>query len=143
MVDLELLGAINEARKQKSPSDDLEQQAERLYQPQHRFAVYGSLAPGCPNNHHIAHLGGQWIKDFKARGTLTQSGWGAAMGYPGIVLGEQGDDNPVQLLESDKLTAAEWSVLDTFEGQGYVRLLTALSDGNAIKVANIYALASV
>ena len=27
----------------------------------HRLAVYGSLAPGRPNHHHVAALGGRWF----------------------------------------------------------------------------------
>jgi gamma-glutamylcyclotransferase (GGCT)/AIG2-like uncharacterized protein YtfP len=50
-----------------------------------RLAVYGTLAPGCANHHELSDLSGLWI-DGKVRGQLFPRGWGAEMGYPGIVL---------------------------------------------------------
>jgi hypothetical protein len=53
----------------------------------HRPFVYGALAPGRPNEHVLADVPGEW-EPGTVRGTLLQEGWGAAEGYPGIVLDE-------------------------------------------------------
>ncbi|MEO0493943.1 MAG: hypothetical protein AAF081_11055 [Actinomycetota bacterium] len=47
-----------------------------------RLAVYGTLGPGGPNEHRLAHLGGAWVAGT-VRGHLRERGWGAAHGYPG------------------------------------------------------------
>ena len=48
-----------------------------------RLFVYGTLAPGRPNEHVLAPLGGTWQPAF-VRGRLHAQGWGAAPGYPAI-----------------------------------------------------------
>lgn len=55
--------------------------------PEHLF-IYGTLAPGRPNAHVLAHVPGTW-RTAKITGTLFKRGWGAAHGYPGIVLGSR------------------------------------------------------
>ena len=50
-----------------------------------RLAVYGSLAPGQPNHHHLADISGTW-RDGWVEGVLYDCGWGAAQGFPGIRL---------------------------------------------------------
>jgi gamma-glutamylcyclotransferase (GGCT)/AIG2-like uncharacterized protein YtfP len=57
----------------------------------HRLFVYGTLVPGRPNEHVLANVPGEW-EPATVTGTLLQEGWGAAMGYPGIVLDERGDE---------------------------------------------------
>ena len=52
-----------------------------------RLFVYGSLAPGKPNEHVLANVPGNW-EPASVRGTLRQEGWGAAIGFPGITLEE-------------------------------------------------------
>ena len=64
-----------------------------------RFAVYGTLAPGRPNHHQLRGLSGRWIEGT-VRGQLLQEGWGAEIGYPGIVLDLDGPTVGVQLFES-------------------------------------------
>ena len=54
------------------------------------------------------------------RGRLHEAGWGAAMGYPGIVLDPQGPPVPVQLFDSSDLPQ-HWPRLDAFEGDEYQR----------------------
>ncbi|MDP5189782.1 gamma-glutamylcyclotransferase family protein [Rheinheimera baltica] len=106
-----------------------------------RLFVYGTLAPGRPNEHILADVPGTW-EPATVRGSLLQEGWGAAVGYPGIVLTEYGDDIEGFLFTSDDL-AAHWARLDKFEGDGYVRVPVSvqLQDG-ATTEAHIYALAS-
>ena len=82
-----------------------------------RLAVYGSLAPGRPNHHRLRGLSGRWI-DGTVRGHLHQEGWGAELGYPGIVLDLDGPTVGVQLFESPDLPD-HWTRLDEFEGSGY------------------------
>jgi gamma-glutamylcyclotransferase (GGCT)/AIG2-like uncharacterized protein YtfP len=69
-----------------------------------------------------------------------QEGWGAAEGYPGIVLDETGDQIEGFLFSSDQL-AGHWTRLDEFEGEGYERVLTTakLKDGSAVQ-AYVYRL---
>ena len=54
-----------------------------------RLFVYGTLAPGRPNSHMLEAIGGAWRR-ASVRGTLHPEGWGATLGYPAIVLGEDG-----------------------------------------------------
>jgi len=56
-----------------------------------RLFVYGTLAPGRPNEHVLSAIGGSWDTAI-VTGSLRQEGWGAAMGYPGIDLNEQGKE---------------------------------------------------
>jgi gamma-glutamylcyclotransferase (GGCT)/AIG2-like uncharacterized protein YtfP len=104
-----------------------------------RLFVYGTLAPGRPNEHVLAELRGTWAP-ATVRGTLHPEGWGAALGYPGIVLDETGGDVRGFLFSSEDL-GAHWARLDAFEGEGYVRVLTAATheDGTTIE-AHIYEL---
>ena len=104
-----------------------------------RLFVYGTLAPGCPNEHVLADIPGTW-EPATVRGTLLQEGWGAAQGYPGIILEENGADVDGFILTSDKLSE-HWDRLDDFEGDGYERIVTEaiLADGTVVQV-QIYAL---
>jgi len=71
---------------------------------------------------------------------LLQEGWGAAAGYPGIVLDEHGGEVQGFLFSSESL-AEHWARLDEFEGDGYERVLTIvkLKDGTTVD-AYIYRL---
>jgi gamma-glutamylcyclotransferase (GGCT)/AIG2-like uncharacterized protein YtfP len=104
-----------------------------------RLFVYGTLAPGRPNAHVLAGLAGSW-EPASVKGTLLQQGWGAAIGYPGIVLDERGDEVQGLVFRSDEL-AAHWPRLDEFEGDGYERVLASarLPDGTLVE-AYIYVL---
>lgn len=75
-------------------------------------------------------------------GTLLPEGWGAAAGYPGIVLDENGGTVAGFLFTSDRL-AEHWPRLDAFEGSGYERVRTTATraDGTAVE-AHVYALAA-
>jgi len=104
-----------------------------------RFAVYGSLAPGRPNHDQLNDISGRWIEGT-VRGLLLQEGWGAELGYPGIVLDPDGPTVGVQLFESADLPD-HWTRLDEFEGSGYRRKVTAVSTAEGDLQASIYVLA--
>lgn len=106
-----------------------------------RLFVYGSLAPGKPNEHVLANVPGNW-EPASVRGTLRQAGWGAAIGFPGITLDERGDEIHGLVFSSNEL-AAHWPRLDQLEGDEYERTLTSakLADGTQVD-AYIYELSS-
>lgn len=85
-----------------------------------RLAAYGPLAPGQPN-HHLAGLTGLWSKGF-VRGKLTDTGWGAALGFPALVPNVSGDPIEVHVFESTELVQ-ELARLDAFEGAEYARIV--------------------
>lgn len=102
----------------------------------HRLATYGSLAPGRPNHHHVADLRGRWFPG-EVRGRLVEAGWGAALGYPALLLDPSGSAIDVQVLESDDLPA-HWSRLDDFEGPGYTRVRTTVHTDDGDVEAHLY-----
>lgn len=105
----------------------------------HRLFVYGTLAPGRPNAHEMDGMVGTW-EPAVARGDLLPDGWGAAAGYPAIVLADDGPEVPGLVFSSADLPA-HWERLDEFEGEGYDRVLTKvrLADGQQAS-AFVYAL---
>jgi gamma-glutamylcyclotransferase (GGCT)/AIG2-like uncharacterized protein YtfP len=94
-----------------------------------RLFVYGTLAPGRPNEYVLADIPGTW-EPATVTGTLVPEGWGAAAGYPGIIPHPSGDQVDGFLFSSEQL-AEHWFRLDEFEGEGYERVLTPvrLRDG--------------
>ncbi|SHN48072.1 gamma-glutamylcyclotransferase family protein [Cryptosporangium aurantiacum] len=104
-----------------------------------RLFVYGSLAPGRPNQHVLADVPGMW-EPATVRGHLREEGWGADLGYPGILLDDSGPDVPGMLFSSPVLSE-HWDRLDAFEGDGYRRVLAATrrDDGRPV-AAYIYTL---
>jgi gamma-glutamylcyclotransferase (GGCT)/AIG2-like uncharacterized protein YtfP len=104
-----------------------------------RLFVYGSLAPGRPNEHLLARVPGTW-EAATVRGTLRQQGWGAAIGYPGMVVDERGDEIAGLVFCSEALDT-HWVRLDRFEGEGYARVLVpARLENGAFVQAYVYAL---
>lgn len=85
----------------------------------HCLVTYGTLAPGKPNHHRLAHLGGTWITG-SVRGHLVAHGWGAALGFPALKLDPDGEKIEVHLLISE-LLPQNWDWLDAFEGSEYRR----------------------
>ena len=124
-----------------------ERKLDALFRTSRTLAVYGTLAPGQPNHHVVAPLGGEWT-DGLIEGDLLPLGWGAALGYPGFRPRIGGDTVAVQVLSAPSLATA-WPTLDRFEGPGYERILvpvfsTELGPGQAgerrlYTVANLYA----
>ncbi len=106
-----------------------------------RLFVYGSLQPGGPNEHVLAEVDGVWEPGF-VKGRLVEAGWGASMGYPGMVIDEGGDEIHGHVLSSEELSAL-WQTLDDFEGDEYERVVAKVSlRGGELVEASVYALRS-
>lgn len=105
-----------------------------------RLFVYGSLAPGCPNEHILAKLSGTW-EAAHISGHLREEGWGAGLGFPGIVLDDMGQEVRGSIFTSDQLSVF-LPELDEFEGQGYRRVVAqaTLLDQKTIVQCYIYEL---
>ena len=104
-----------------------------------RLFIYGSLQPGGPNTQVIDAIGGDW-RPATVRGRLVQSGWGADIGYPGLVHDERGDEIAGHVFSSPNLST-KWAELDDFEGVEYERIVTrvTLSGGEQVH-AHVYVL---
>ena len=105
-----------------------------------RLATYGTLAPGRANHHQLADLRGEW-RQGSVRGRLLEEGWGAALGYPGLILDEDAEPVAVQVFLSADLPE-HWPRLDAFEGEGYRRVVARVSTSEGVLDACIYVLAS-
>ncbi len=105
-----------------------------------RLATYGTLAPGRANHRQLAGLKGRW-QQGTVRGRLVDAGWGAALGYPGLVLDPLGPAVGVHLFESPELPD-HWSRLDGFEGAGYRRVVTRVRTAGGELDAWIYVVAA-
>ena len=102
--------------------------------------MYGTLAPGELNHHELSVLGGSWSVGV-VHGRLVEAGWGADLGFPGLVLDASASTVQVQMLSSPDL-AAHLERLDLFEGTGYRREVTDVVDADGETVeAWIYVLA--
>ena len=104
-----------------------------------RLVTYGTLSPGQPNHHQLDGLTGRW-RTGTVRGHRRDSGWGAAIGFPGLVADPKGPHVPVHLFESDDLPR-HWHRLDEFEGEGYVRSTIEVATPEGSVEAQIYLLA--
>jgi len=119
---------------------------EALFGVSRTLAVYGTLAPGRPNHHVVAPLGGAWTSGFLV-GDLSDDGWGTTLGYPAYRPRAGGRLIAAHVLVSDALPRA-WRELDAFEGPEYRRILTpifalgAADERALITVANVYAVAA-
>lgn len=97
-----------------------------------RVFIYGTLAPGKPNEHILKQIQGTWQK-ANVKGKLLAEGWGAKMGCNGIVL--DGSDEVNGLVFSSNELDKLWDELDTIEGKDYSRVLTdaLLENGESVK----------
>ena len=104
-----------------------------------KLFVYGTLAPGCSNEHYLKNIGGSWVKGV-VQGQVLANGWGAAKGYPALIPCENGKEIEGLLFMSENLKE-NWQILDDFEGDGYERKLINVrcSDGQEV-VAFVYVL---
>ncbi len=124
-----LVDAANALRRQGDASGSAagsdarraERRLDDLFGTSHTLAVYGTLAPGRPNHHVVAPLGGEWT-DGLIEGDLLPVGWGADLGYPGFRPRVGGEAVAVWVLVAPLLAGA-WLELDRFEGEGYRRIL--------------------
>ncbi len=101
-----------------------------------RLATYGSLAPGRVNNDKLADLKGSW-RQGTVRGRLVDAGWGAELGYPGLILDPSGQVIEVYVLESSDLPD-HWRRLDALEGADYRRVVTQVCTPDGNLDASIY-----
>jgi gamma-glutamylcyclotransferase (GGCT)/AIG2-like uncharacterized protein YtfP len=104
--------------------------------PETRLATYGTLAPGQPNAHQLENLSGEWTAGVVRR-HLREQGWGAALGYPGLVLAADGNEIEVHVLTSPDLPA-HWERLDEFEGVGYRRVVAPVKCNGEEVSAQLY-----
>lgn len=157
MVDLpldevdRLVAAANTVRWQgyeeggTEPADDAERRLEGRFGTRQTLAVYGTLAPGQPNHHVVAPLGGAWT-DGVIEGDLFPVGWGATLGYPAFRPRAGGAEVAVKVLAAPALESV-WAGLDRFEGPGYRRILVPVftpgpaGERRLYTVANLYAAA--
>ena len=101
-----------------------------------RLATYGTLAPGRVNNDQLAGLTGHW-RQGTVRGRLVEAGWGAELGYPGLILDPSGEIIEVYIFESPELPD-HWPRLDELEGADYRRVVTQVSTTDGNLDASIY-----
>jgi gamma-glutamylcyclotransferase (GGCT)/AIG2-like uncharacterized protein YtfP len=144
-----LVATANAARGWERTDDagaaEAERQLDVLFRTAQTLAVYGTLAPGQPNHHIVAPLGGVWT-DGVVEGDLYPVGWGAALGYPAFRPRAGGPAVAVHVLTAPALAAA-WPELDRFEGPGYRRILVPVfspgpgGERRLYTVANLYAAA--
>jgi len=112
---------------------------EEIFIASEKLTIYGTLAPGEINHHHVAGLGGAW-RDAAVRGTLGGIDRGEHQGLHGMRLDPTAPPLPVKLLQSAGLPTA-WARLDAFEGEEMQRLLVPLESAEGLLgVANIYTL---
>ena len=104
-----------------------------------RLFVYGSLQPGGANEHVLCDVVGQW-QGASVAGHLRQEGWGAELGYPGLVLAGDGQRVEGFVLSSSRL-AEHWAALDQFEGEQYERRVASVRLDSGLSVdAFVYVL---
>ena len=104
-----------------------------------RLFVYGTLGPGRPNEHVMLDIGGTW-QAASLRGHLQNAGWGAEMGFPGLVLAADGEPIAGHVFTSTNF-ASHWARLDAFEGAEYQRVCTRVTLDNGEQIdAYVYAL---
>lgn len=104
-----------------------------------RLFVYGSLQPGGSNEHVLAAIGGRW-QPATVRGRLLEAGWGASLGYPGLVLDETAGEVRGYVFSSPHLEH-RWAELDDFEGEEYERVAAQVTLGSGERVeAQVYAI---
>ncbi len=106
--------------------------------PEIRLATYGTLAPGRQNHGQLSDLPGRWLVGH-VRGSLIEAGWGAKLGYPGMILDPDGEPIEVFVFES-RVLVDHWQRLDAFEGPGYRRLAVDVSTDEGVLPASIYVL---
>ena len=106
-----------------------------------RLFVYGSLQPGGPNETVLGDIGGEWAP-ATVRGRLVNGGWGAEIGFPGLVLDDDGGIVSGYVFSSAAL-AEHWESLDRFEGDEYLRVTSEITFENGDSAeASIYVLRS-
>ena len=105
-----------------------------------KLSVYGSLGPGRENEHVMTAIGGVWRDGYTMPGVRLDRGWGAAIGYPGLVWTTGPSEVDVFVFESEALPG-HWTKLDDFEGEEYARLYVPVTrSGTPAEIVFTYAL---
>lgn len=87
----------------------------------------------------LEEVSGFW-QPATLRGFLVDDGWGASMGYPGIIPSVEGKDVEGVVFSSEALKGL-WARIDAFEGDEYQRISVTVSLKGAGDVeAYVYAL---
>ena len=86
--------------------------------------------PGGPNEHVLNEIGGSW-EAATVTGILREEGWGAEMGYPGIVPDEHGSEIQGFLFSSEKLS--DHFTFVTVQNQWRIRGCGVASRGSNIR----------
>ena len=74
------------------------------------------------------------------KGFLKEAGWGAEIGFPGLMLSPDGPTVDGYIFSSEQLNTL-WNSLDKFEGSEYQRVLTEVTlENGQIQLAYVYAL---
>jgi gamma-glutamylcyclotransferase (GGCT)/AIG2-like uncharacterized protein YtfP len=100
------------------------------------LVAYGTLAPGREHHNQVATLRGTW-QPCTITGRFDAAGWGVTGGFPGLVWDPGAPAIPAYLLESPDLPR-EWSRLDGFEGDAYVRQVLPVTTSAGRLLANVY-----
>lgn len=109
---------------------DAEARLARDHHADRHLLVYGSLAPGECNHHHVAPWGGVW-STATVPGTLVQRRWKEFTWRP------DGPALPMRLLTTT--AAIDWRDLDAFEAdEDYRRILVVAATALGPLVGNIY-----
>ena len=127
-----------------APSPDgtgAEGQLEALFGVSRRLAAYGTLAPGRPNHHVVAPLGGEWTAGI-VEGDMSAEGWGTTFGYPAFRPRIGGPAVAVQVLTAAALAGA-WDELDEFEGPEYQRILVPVFRPDSADERRLYTVANI
>ncbi|PVZ88542.1 gamma-glutamylcyclotransferase [Serratia sp. S1B] len=110
---------------------------------EHLF-VYGTLGPNRPNSHILQNIDSNGIwKNATLYGKLAKKGWAAEMGFPGLVLTSDEQEEIKGFVFSSDQLSKHWHELDEFEGTGYARqcVEVTLENGDRLNTY-VYALSS-
>lgn len=99
--------------------------------PEERLIVYGSLAPGGPNNFMLARLEGTWQR------CLIRGRMGKHRGFKVFQYDPDGEEHQAWLFSSAALPE-KFPDLDDFEGHEYRRTLIPVRIGDEEILAHIY-----
>ncbi len=125
----DLLPLLTAANRERGGA--AERRLQDTFASDRRLLVYGTLAPGECNHHHLAGCPGEWT-------VVTVPGRRTVRAYPVFTFDPAAPPVAMQLLHSDGLPR-RWAALDAFEGPDYRRILVPVfHDGRLRTVANLY-----
>jgi len=116
--------------------------ADALFGASRHLIAYGSLVPGGRNAPQLDGLRGTWRAGW-VTGTLTEAGWGATIGYPGLRWMPDADASVAAQLFTSPDLPGHWARLDAFEGDEYRRILAPIyHDAGLLAVGYLYEIAA-